>query len=249
MSYKKMRKMLIILLLFCNTFMLVNLFQMKFSDYSSNKQMINNNIEFLSQKGIDLTYEQLNKDISNFNSYKFTSFSQKNIDFILENAISAEIDVFIGDNGTAKINDDGSFSITLDVSHTASSVKELLKNAGFDIANTLITQNNNQINFTYKIGNYVVSNCNFTVILNTNTTLIEGNYIFESPTIQSVPTTESIFTILVDYANLSVKKGTVSSCDIIYKLDEINGSNIYPILHLTIDNTEIFYNFLEDEIL
>lgn len=245
MSYKKMRKMLIILLLFSNIFMLLNLFQMKYSDYSSNKQMINNNIEFLSQKGLNLTFDQLNQDISEYNSYKYSTFSQKNIDLLLENAISAENDVYIGDNGTAKINEDGSFSVTLDNSLTQNSISDVLKTAGFDLNNANITQNNNEISYTYKIGNLPVSNCNFTVILNTNTTSIEGTYVFENPVIQPMSASDNIFTVLVDFANSNNKEGTVNSCEIYYQLTENAGATISPVLYLNIDNAEIYYNFLD----
>lgn len=245
MSYKKMRKLLIFLLLFCNIFMLFNLVSIRYSSMKLQNQMNDNNIEFLAQKGINLTAQQLNTGIVELNSYKYSIFSQKNAELLLENAISAENDVYIGDNGSAKVDELGNFNIILDNSHTESSIKELLISAGFDLENAQIFRQENSIEFTYKIGDFAVSNCSFKVILNTNTTTIEGTYVFETAVIGAISTSQTVFTLMVDFANLSSIKGDVAVLDVYFSLSQETAGNISPVLELEINNKRYFYYFLD----
>ncbi|MFI3114718.1 MAG: hypothetical protein R3Y12_01080 [Clostridia bacterium] len=245
MNYKKMREILLVLLAFTNVILLFNYSVTKLEDDKIYQQMIENNIIYLNNKGVFVDQQILETEIPTNIGYVYSTISKVNIENVLEGISSSENNLFIADNGTAKIDTDGSFAINLIEEHTKESVENILLQANFDLSTAHVEEKSNLIRYTLKINENIVSNCFFEVILNNSTTTIAGNYVFEQPQQIRVQNAFSIFSAIVELSDFYKITGQVNSVSLDYMLFSETNMQILPVFKAEIDGKEYFYNIFE----
>lgn len=247
MNYKKMRAILIAMLVFTNAIMGIRLMSTYINDVEILKKMTENNILHLKNRGIYIDEEKLTIDYQNTGRFTYSAISQKNIELLIENVTSSENNLFIGENGTAKI-DDGAFAITLNQSHTRESIEELLTLAEFNLSNTFAQEYEGVIKYTLKFNENLVSNCFFEVILSSDTTTIAGTFVFSQPHITPSENEFSVFFALVKLCEYYNIEGEVESMSFDYMMSESDYENILPIFKVVIDGKEYKYDIFSNDV-
>lgn len=246
MNYNKMRRILIFMLICTNLIMFYSLSKTYKDEQQVHKNMIENNIQFLETQNIYVSKEILQKQVENNSILSYLPITQQNIQKIIQQISSNENNLFIGENGTAKINDDGSFAINLNGSHTKESIEKILKDAGFDLQKADIKQQDDLIRYTLKFGDYLVSNCFFEVILSSNTTTIAGKYVFSEPQITQNENDFSAFLAIIDICDKNKISGEILSAEFQYRLDEGSNFKVFPVFKILINGKEYYYNISEN---
>lgn len=248
MNYKKMRLILIVMLIFTNFIMLVNLVWVSQNDKQIYDKMIQDNILYLENKGIYVDEQTLKKEAISQSVLTYSSISRENIDFIIEDITSSENNLFIGENGTAKINDDGSFAINLTTEHTIESIEELLISAGFDLQSTVIEHSETAIKYTLKIDEILVSNCFFEVILNSNTTTIAGTFVFSNPQVTKSDNSFSVFLTITQICEYYEYTGKIGEISFEYTLSNTNGLQVIPIFRMDTEQNVYYFNIFDNSV-
>ena len=245
MDFKKFRKILISLLLIINAFLLFNLFYMNFKDYLVIKNQIKNNIEILSDKGINISKDMLLDDMQSY-VFGFENYiTEENIEVLIGKISTSENNLFVGETGTAKLSDDGKFTVVINKNMTIADVESLLINASFKLDNANKEVISNKVIYTYKLNDISVFNSFFEVILNSNSTSIDGTYIFgDIKNLNSIDF--DLFDILLKIYVEHQPIGDVLAVNLEYQVSK--DQKITPILKINISD-KLFYYDLNTNIL
>ncbi|MFI3227639.1 MAG: hypothetical protein R3Y09_09535 [Clostridia bacterium] len=248
MNYKKMRKILIVMLIFTNFIMIFNLFSIIRNDNKIYEKMLNDNVTYLLNKGIYIDENLLKMETISSDALTYSSISRENIECIIENITSSENNLYIGENGTAKINDDGSFAINLNTSHSFDSIEQVLINSGFNIDSTFFEETENGRKYMLEIEDFLVSNCFFEVILNNNTTAISGNFVFGEPQATKGDDNFSSFLAIAEICNYYDYSGEISDITFEYKLSNVNNQQVLPVFVVNTVQNVFYYNIFDNSI-
>lgn len=248
MNYKKMRAILIVLLVFTNLIMFFSLASTVIKGSEIEAKMISDNLLFLEKRGVILTEEMLLMQPISTSLISYETISQENIEKIITNITSSENNLFIGENGNAIINQDGSFVINLNTKSSKEEMEIMLIQAGFNFENLEISESENSYKYNLKINEILVSNCYFEVILNDSTTTIMGKYVFQIPQITKSQDNFNMFFAIVELSNFYEFDGEIKRITFEYGISYNENFKITPIYRIETLKNVYYYDIYNNSI-
>ncbi len=248
MNYRKMRAILIVLLFFTNLIMFTSLASTKINDRNIQQKMSADNLLFLENRGVVATEEMLLMQPIGTSLISYDVISLMNIEKIIYDITVNENNVFIGENGTAKVNDDGSFIINLNQAYEKENIEIMLIQAGFNFENLEITPIENGYKYTLKINEILVSNCYFEVILNDSTATIAGKYVFGIPQIAKSQDVFNMFLAIVEISNFYDFDGDIMRITFEYVLSYNENFKITPVYRIETMKNVYYYDIYNNSI-
>lgn len=246
MSYKNIRNILIILLVFVNIFLGINYFYMILTDKKIFDEKILNQVEILADKGLNIDETMLKNGALQTNSYSVSGLIKENVYQILGSEVTVNDNIYVSNVGSVKFDSDYEITAVLNDTYTQKEVINDMIFLGFD--EKLFDKNGTEEQMLYfcEIDGVKVSNLGFQVIINSRNTTIEGNLIsqIDKKNTYSV----DLFEVLLKICNEHNLAGEVLSSQLLYKLINDGEMLIKPYILLNIGQVIIEYEIDSNEI-
>lgn len=241
MNYVKIRKSLIILLLLVNVFLAINLFNMHNSSNQQYNYMITQNITTLENNEIYITRELYEQNNQIYPIIEFDNFiTTENITQILGEIQSSDNNLYISREGSANIQSNGFFTITLNKQYAQDEIVNKLIMAGFNMENMSVLKTSEGVEIDYRINDMDVLNCGVKVILNNSNTLIEGNWIFYNDAPVETNREYNLMQMLLQINQPISLINEIENIETYYYLSYENGIKLIPYFKIISNNSEFY---------
>ena len=247
MDYFKIRKVLIVFVIIINSILCINIYNMFNGAKQERDKIIKQNIQTLEQRGIFIDENLYLEMLQIAPSYTYETYiTEYIVEGILGEIKSSENNLYISDNGTASILNDGNFTISLNKAYTFLEIEEMLEKSSFVSIKYSAEYDENVATYTFKINDKSVFNCSFKVILSSSNTLIQGNWVFANNQPVEEFNEYSLLQTLLTLNDEIFVSGEILDINLVYKLEGVQIPKFVPLYEIVFKEKTILYDIYSD---